>query len=113
MPNFAELKELWIKNGGSPADAATAAAIAMAESGGRATARNTNKNGSVDIGLWQINSVHRGAFGLPKDLQAFEAFLTNPNNNAKAAVAIKKVQGWNAWVAYKNNKHLPFLKEDL
>lgn len=33
-------------------------AIAIVESGGRPNAKNTNRNGSVDYGLMQINSIH-------------------------------------------------------
>ena len=54
--NYAQLEGIWILAGGNAQTAAMAAAIAMAESGGNANASNTNTNGSVDRGLWQINS---------------------------------------------------------
>ena len=53
---YAQLECVWTQAGGSPQNMAMAAAIAMAESGGNANASNTNSNGSIDRGLWQINS---------------------------------------------------------
>lgn len=58
--------------------------IALAESGGDSDARGpkegTNSDGSVDWGLWQINSIHQ------KDHPTWsEAWLKNPQNNAQAA----------------------------
>lgn len=40
------------------ADIVTATAIALAESGGNPSATHLNSNGTIDYGLWQINSVH-------------------------------------------------------
>jgi Lysozyme like domain len=54
--NYAQLEGIWIAAGGNKQTAAMAAAIAMAESGGNSQASNTNSNGSIDRGLWQINS---------------------------------------------------------
>lgn len=56
--SFTELEELWIIAGGPRGAAPTAAAVALAESGGDPNAENHNANGTVDRGLWQINSVH-------------------------------------------------------
>ena len=56
MFNYAQLEGIWILAGGNAQYASMAAAIAMAESGGNANASNTNSNGSIDRGLWQINS---------------------------------------------------------
>jgi hypothetical protein len=53
-----ELRSLAIQAGFSATEADVAAAIAMAESGGRPEVTNVNTNGSTDYGLWQINSVH-------------------------------------------------------
>lgn len=74
--SWGELEQLWIDAGGSPAAAPLAASVAMAESGGRISAANVNSNGTVDRGLWQINSVH-GA-----------ASTFDPLANARAAVSI-------------------------
>lgn len=85
-----EIKQLWIAAGGNPQSAPLAAAIAMAESGGRPDATNTNRSGSVDRGLWQINSIHG-------TLSTFD-----PMANARAAISISKNGAtWEPWcVAY-------------
>lgn len=87
-----QLAQLWIKAGGPPKVAAMMAKIALRESGGKAHINNAglNKNGSVDYGLWQINSVHG------YDPQK----LYDPVFNAKAAVAVYKSQGPKAWATY-------------
>jgi hypothetical protein len=64
------------------------ARYAQGESSGDPDARNVNTNGSVDEGLWQINSVH----GFPGD-------LTDPLVNAKAARSVLEDQGIGAWYA--------------
>jgi hypothetical protein len=110
MVGYDELKALWIAAGGAPAEAPTAAAVALAESAGNPQAMNKNTNGSMDVGLWQINFIHKGAFGLPATVEAFVVALKDPATNARAAVRIKAAQGWNAWVAYKNGKHKPFMR---
>lgn len=56
--NYAQLEGIWIAAGGNKQYAAMAAAIAMAESGGNSQASNQNTNGSIDRGLWQINSTN-------------------------------------------------------
>jgi hypothetical protein len=95
------LGQLWIQAGGDPRLANIMAAIAMAESGGRANATNSNTNGSTDRGLWQINSVH----------SQFDAqrLLTDPLYNAQAAVAIEKSQGLGAWTTYTSGAYKSFL----
>lgn len=78
-------------------------AIALAESGGDTDATNTNKNGSVDTGLWQINSIH-GISGNLKDART----------NARAAKAVYDKQGFGAWVVFNKgtyrNKLTPALQ---
>lgn len=51
-----------IQAGFSGQDLVTAVAVALAESGGRIDATNTNSNGTTDYGVWQINSVHADEF---------------------------------------------------
>lgn len=83
-----DIKSLWIQAGGNPQHAGTAAAVALAESSGNPQASHTNSSGSVDRGLWQINSIH-GA------LSSFD-----PLANARAAVAISKNGAtWEPWCA--------------
>jgi TP901 family phage tail tape measure protein len=64
------------------------ARYAQGESGGDADARNVNTDGSVDTGLWQINSVH-----------GFSGDLTDPLVNARAAKSVLASQGLGAWYA--------------
>lgn len=83
---FDQLKTLWVQAGGNPAAAAVAAAVALAESGGRPDAFNGNGGKSQDRGLWQINSVH-GAQS-----------TYDPMGNARAAVAISNNgTNWKPW----------------
>lgn len=76
-------------------DAIVATAISIAENGsGNPSAQSgVNHNGSIDFGLWQINSVWWAQFG------GREA-LANPLRNAQAAYYIKSRQGWCAWSTY-------------
>jgi len=83
---FAQIEAIWIAAGGNKLNAPMAAAIALAESGGNPNATNDNGNGSVDRGLWQINSVH-GAQST-YDVTA----------NARAAVQISNNgSSWRPW----------------
>ena len=79
----------------------TAVAVALAESGGNATATNSNSNGSTDHGLWQINSVHEDVLR--------SGDWRDPAANGRMAAAVYLKQGWRAWYAYRDNKHVPFL----
>jgi phage-related protein len=93
-----QIKALWTSAGGSPSKQNLAAAVAMAESGGNPGASNRNSDGSIDRGLWQINSVH-GA------LSTFDRA-----GNARAAVSISSNgRNWNPWVAFKNGAYRKFL----
>lgn len=96
---YEDLEGIWIRNGGSPAAAPVAAAVAMAESQGNSDAVNRNNpDGSTDWGLWQINSVH-GA----------QATL-DPDGNAQAAVAISNNgTNWNPWTTYRSGAYLQYL----
>lgn len=92
------LVNLWTRAGGSPARANMAAAIAMAESGGNPDAKNVNTDGSIDRGLWQINSIH-GALS-----------TYSPTGNAHAAVRISSGgSNWAPWVTYKTGAYKRFL----
>lgn len=92
------LKSLWTKAGGSSKIATTMAAIAMAESGGNPRATNNNSNGTVDRGLWQINSVH-----------GYKGNMFNPLTNARAALKVYKKQGLGAWVVYNTGAYKKFM----
>lgn len=78
-------------------------AIAKAESGWNPRAFNgSNRNGSTDAGLFQINSVHRGNSWYPTD-------VNDPLQSAKAAYAIYKMQGLKAWTVYNSGAYRQFL----
>jgi hypothetical protein len=66
-------------------------------------ASNTNKNGSVDRGLFQINSIHLGeTSGCPSRANA--SALWDAATNAKCAYGVFKLQGIRAWYGYKKHK---------
>ena len=83
-----QLSSLWIQAGGPRGIAHLMAAIAMAESGGRANI--VNSIGAS--GLWQI-------YGLP-----FPGNPLDPLTNARMAVSKYRSQGLGAWSAYTNGK---------
>jgi phage-related minor tail protein len=93
-----QIMNLWTRQGGSATVANLAASVALAESGGNPSAKNVNSNGSIDRGLWQINSIHGG-------LSTFD-----PSANAKAAVKISSGgRNWRPWVAFTNGAYRRFL----
>lgn len=79
---------------------ATALAISWAENvKSDVTLTHKNVNGSIDYGLWQINSVH----GFPP------AELLTSDGNAHAAAVVQAKQGWKAWTTYNDGRYLLFL----
>jgi hypothetical protein len=83
------LEQLWTSAGGNPADAFMAAEIAMAESGGNQYATHDDSNGTIDEGLWQINSSN-GA------LATYDAY-----GNARSAITLSHNGGsWMPWVTF-------------
>lgn len=81
-------------------DCQIALAVAKAESGLREEAININSNGTIDMGIFQINSVHWKKPGCnPKS-------LLDGYKNTDCAYQIWKTQGWNPWVAYQNGSWL-------
>ena len=111
----AELMTLWELNGGSPALADTAAAVAQAESGGCLYAKHgpvddrpakvctyTFSTGEDSYGLWQINRQAHPSYSA--------ASLYTPSGNARAAVAIATGSvPFYPWTQYRNGAYLPFL----
>lgn len=75
-----------------------AVAIAKAESN-LVSKYHTNSNGSVDCGIFQINSVHN-----PTKEQC-----ENEEENIKLAKNIYDKSGWNAWYAFQNNSYKKYL----
>jgi hypothetical protein len=86
------------------ADCKIAIAVAKAESGLGETKYHVNKDGSIDIGIFQINSVHWSKPGCsPKEL--FDAY-----KNVDCAYKIWEKQGWTPWVAYQSGSFINHLK---
>jgi hypothetical protein len=99
--------------GFSTEQAVIMAAIAMAESGGRAKAHNDNRStGDDSYGLWQINMIdrlgpeRRRQFGISGN-----AALFDPTTNAKAARQVYLSQGFGAWSVYKSGAYRQYLPE--
>lgn len=82
-----------------PEDYKTAIAIAKAESGLEMTARNYNSNGSMDCGLFQINSVHKPTWEQCNEIDA----------HLELAREIYDDRKWSAWCVYTNGKYLEYL----
>lgn len=82
---------------------ARAVAISIAEDvSGDPAATHVNSNGSIDTGLWQINSVH----GIPVSQ------LKDPTANAKAAFKIWSDAGrsWSPWSTFKSGKYMVYFQ---
>lgn len=96
---------------GVPADQlALAAAIAMAESSGRPSAKGgPNGNGSYDYGLWQINDIHKGSAFVPGgDMTK----MFDPGLNAKAMFSISGGGvNWKPWSTFNNGAYLKFMTQ--
>lgn len=78
----------------------------MAESGGIAHRDNAglNRDGSVDYGLMQINSIHADMVG--GDLES----LRDPEVNIRVAYSLSRGgTDWTPWSAYNNGKYLKWL----
>jgi hypothetical protein len=83
-----QIRDYWERNGGGPATVVDAVAVALAESGGRTDAISP----SGDYGLWQINRIHFGTYGI--DARNW----SDPNVNAAAAAGISSSgYNWAAW----------------
>lgn len=106
--SFADLVDLAKQAGLDDAKAKVAAAIALAESGGRSGNHNPNAfTGDNSYGLWQINMLgplqagRLKAFGIPNN----EA-LYDPLTNAKAMAKISgNGSSFSAWSTYLNNAY--------
>jgi len=95
MVSDAQRYQLARMAGWSAQDAVLATAISIAEdgSGNPAALSPPNRDGSRDLGLWQINSGWWALFG-------GQHALVDPWNNARAAFYIYGRQGWCAWSVY-------------
>lgn len=86
------------------ADCKIALAIFRAESGMNHNAIGINKNGSVDFGCMQINSVHL------KNIDTSTVNLLNCHDNIDVAYKIFTQQkNFSAWTAYTNGSYKKYL----
>jgi hypothetical protein len=94
-------------------DLTTAVAVALAESGGRTEAHNTDAPDD-SYGLWQINMYgglgpdRREQYGLDSDRE-----LLDPATNAEAAYEVFRERGssFEPWSVYTNGSYREFLDE--
>lgn len=90
-----------------------ATAIALAESGGNPAAENhANKDGSIDYGLWQINTVHANRFRLIKYKDSnLWAHRLEPEANAMMAYQVFANAGrsWSPWTVYRTGAYKQYL----
>ena len=101
--SVAEIGSFAAKAGFSGTSLAMAIAVALAESNGNPDAIDYDGNGTVDRGLWQINSVHT---------QFSPACDYDPLCAAKAAYSISAGgTDWEPWVTYQHGAEIPFLPE--
>lgn len=81
-----------------------AIAVARAESGLREDAININSNNTIDVGTFQINSIHFKKAGCSlKEVSTMQG-------NVLCAKSIFDASGWNPWVAAKTGAMIQFLK---
>lgn len=85
-------------------DIRIAKAVMQAESSCVSTKDNSglNTDGTNDVGLMQINSVH-----CPHLIKCEDR--TDPEKNLKVARQIYEGSGWNAWVAYTSGAYIQYL----
>jgi len=83
-------------------------AISLAESKGKQTAVNkANRNGSIDSGFFQVNTIHR------KKGESKEQFITRMHDleeNFKEARKVLDKQGLQAWSTYNNGAYITYMK---
>lgn len=85
-------------------NAVTACAVAHAESGCRTDAHNvSNRDGTQDYGLMQINSSHASLLS--------SGNWQDPADNMRMAYSVFQSQGWHAWSTYNSGAYLPFMAQ--
>jgi hypothetical protein len=99
MPDYGQLSDIekYICDKWGVYDCKTAIAIAKSESGLKEDAFNTyNTNGTLDVGVFQVNSVHFSKPGC--SLKE----LVDAKKNIDCAYSIYKNSGWGAWSAFNS-----------
>lgn len=111
MYTYQQLQQLWIQAGGNPQAAPTAAAIAMAESGGNSTILgDVNLQGGQwgpSVGLWQIRAlVNQNHTGGVRDQYANADAMAN----ARAAISVSNNgQNWSPWSTFTSGAYQHYL----
>jgi hypothetical protein len=80
-------------------ESSIALAVAKAESGLNPMAVNRNRNGSKDIGIFQINDRHGWS----------DEELLDWKNNIRIAKELRDRHGWSEWAVYNNGSYLNYL----
>jgi len=112
---YNQLERLAIEGGFTPEQAKIMAAIALAESSGRARVLNDDREtGDLSYGLWQINMIDYPDYKLGEERRGKLQLtnndeLYNPAVNVKAAKMIFDEQGYDAWSVYKTGAYKKFL----
>jgi len=87
----ADLVKLWTSNGGDPAAANNAACHAIQESSGEPAVTSPNPDGGTNVGLWQLDTLGKGAGYTIAQLQ-------DPGWNARITImATSNGRDWSAW----------------
>merc|ERR1712224_332431 len=97
-----QIAQYWISAHGKD-NCQTATAVAMAESKGDCNAQYVNGPGSIDRGLWQINSKYHP--------ECSDSCAYSCSCNAGCAVKVWQSSGWTAWNTYKNGLHRPYMND--
>lgn len=97
---FMAFRDMLLKHGFKKKEIRNMFLIANMESSLNPSAINYNRNGTVDIGLFQINSIWNKKCGL-KSIELYDV-----NSNIECAHLVLRTQGLSAWVTWNN-----YLKE--
>merc|ERR1711976_83954 len=100
--SMSQIANYWI-NAHSKDNCQTAVAVAMAESHGDCSAQYVNGPGSIDRGLWQINSYWHP--------ECSDSCAYSCSCNAGCAVNVWKSSGWSAWATYNNGLHSKYMND--
>jgi hypothetical protein len=101
--SIAQMYALARKAGLDSARAVVAAAVGMAESGGRSAVTSSNPDGGTNVGVWQLDTKGVGAGHTVAE-------LSDPTVNA--AVMAKGTSGgqdWSAWQTYTQGTYAQYL----
>lgn len=91
-----EVRQVLARTGFPAQTISTMLQIASCESSFSATAENVNRDGSVGVGLLQINERNW------RECHVSKTELSDPYNNARCAYQIWQHQGYNAWGCFSH-----------